>query len=187
MTKRIICPKCSSDNHFGNLKCKECEIELIWITFNVTNVVQDTDPECWQIVSNAGGSFVIPVIEITSVRHELLSSMWFFHKTSGNIWKNRWGLSRRILLRCSFTVFQVWLGVELHRNQKEKMTVDKICRGCIRCKKLFNYGNMDISLRGQMTRRYCNECIVLQHRDESRLYQRRKRLNMRIIWYIHGI
>ena len=64
---------------------------------------------------------------------------------------------------------------------EEKMTVDKICRGCIRCKKLFNYGNMDISLRGQMTRKYCNECIVLQHRDESRLYQRRKRLNMRIM------
>ena len=64
---------------------------------------------------------------------------------------------------------------------EEKMTVDKICRECIRCKNLFNYGNMDISLRGQMTRKYCNECIVLQHRDESKKYQRRKKLNMRII------
>jgi len=29
---------------------------------------------------------------------------------------------------------------------------------------------MDISLRGQMTRRYCDVCKVLQHRDEARAY-----------------
>ena len=50
------------------------------------------------------------------------------------------------------------------------MTVSKVCRGCIRCKKLFHYGNMDISLRGQMTRKYCDVCKVLQHRDEARAY-----------------
>ena len=50
------------------------------------------------------------------------------------------------------------------------MTVDKMCRECIRCKKLFHYGNMDISLRGQMTRKYCLTCKVLQHRDEARVY-----------------
>ena len=50
------------------------------------------------------------------------------------------------------------------------MTVDKMCRACVRCKKLFHYGNMDISLRGQMTRKYCSACKVLQHRDESRVY-----------------
>jgi len=49
-----------------------------------------------------------------------------------------------------------------------------ITRGCIRCKELFSYkGNFGIG-RGTMTRRYCNKCKILQHRDESRLYQRGK-------------
>ena len=50
------------------------------------------------------------------------------------------------------------------------MTVSKLYRACVRCKKLFHYGNMDISLRGQMTRKYCLTCKVLQHRDEARIY-----------------
>ena len=25
MTKRIKCRLCGADNHFGNMKCKECE------------------------------------------------------------------------------------------------------------------------------------------------------------------
>lgn len=28
MTKRLTCPKCGADNHFGNLKCKDCAVEL---------------------------------------------------------------------------------------------------------------------------------------------------------------
>lgn len=28
MTKRLICIKCNCDNHFGNLNCKDCGIEL---------------------------------------------------------------------------------------------------------------------------------------------------------------
>ena len=43
-------------------------------------------------------------------------------------------------------------------------------RKCVRCSISFQYGDMDKSLRGQMTRRYCIMCKVLQHRDESRIY-----------------
>lgn len=25
MTKRLICRKCGTDNHFGNMNCRECE------------------------------------------------------------------------------------------------------------------------------------------------------------------
>ena len=53
---------------------------------------------------------------------------------------------------------------------------DPITKQCVRCDKLFRYGNMDTSLRGQMTRKYCDDCITLQHRDESKLYQRELRL-----------
>ena len=54
-----------------------------------------------------------------------------------------------------------------------------ITRGCVRCKYSFNYkGKLGIG-RGKMTRRYCNQCIILQHRDESREYQRKKRFEMR--------
>lgn len=42
-------------------------------------------------------------------------------------------------------------------------------RGCIRCKEVFEYdGQMGIG-RGKMTRRYCNMCKILQHRDEARI------------------
>ena len=48
--------------------------------------------------------------------------------------------------------------------------MEKMTRGCVRCHKLFQYGDMNKSLRGQMTRRYCDMCKILQHRDESRAY-----------------
>jgi hypothetical protein len=49
-----------------------------------------------------------------------------------------------------------------------------ITRGCVRCKCSFKYeGQLGVG-RGKMTRKYCNECKVLQHRDESRLYQRKR-------------
>jgi hypothetical protein len=50
----------------------------------------------------------------------------------------------------------------------------KICK---RCNKSFHYGDFNKSLQGQMTRKYCDKCKVLQHQDESREYQRQKRLN----------
>ena len=60
-----------------------------------------------------------------------------------------------------------------------------ITRGCIRCKCSFNYeGQLGVG-RGKMTRKYCNECKVLQHRDESRLYQR-KRNAMYEMWLWNG-
>lgn len=60
---------------------------------------------------------------------------------------------------------------------EEKM----ITRGCVRCKEAFEY-NGDYGIgRGTMTKRYCEQCKILQHRDESREYQRRKKLNMCII------
>jgi len=46
----------------------------------------------------------------------------------------------------------------------------KICK---RCNENFTYGDITKSLRGQMTRKYCDGCIVLQHREESKIYQRR--------------
>ena len=56
-----------------------------------------------------------------------------------------------------------------------------ITRGCVRCKELFKYnGNYGVG-RGTMTRRYCDQCKILQHRDEAILYQKRKKLNNTII------
>tara|TARA_R110002020_G_scaffold201501_1_gene404163 strand:- start:552 stop:857 length:306 start_codon:yes stop_codon:yes gene_type:complete len=44
-----------------------------------------------------------------------------------------------------------------------------IIRSCIRCKKVFEYeGQMGVG-RGKMTRRYCDMCKILQHRDEARI------------------
>jgi len=51
-----------------------------------------------------------------------------------------------------------------------KKTESRMTRKCIRCKNIFQYGDMNKSLRGQMTRRYCVGCKVLQHRDEARVY-----------------
>ena len=51
--------------------------------------------------------------------------------------------------------------------------MEKMTRDCVRCHKLFQYGDMNKSLRGQMTRRYCDMCKILQHRDESRIYSLR--------------
>tara|TARA_B110000467_G_scaffold30969_1_gene27895 strand:+ start:288 stop:491 length:204 start_codon:yes stop_codon:yes gene_type:complete len=50
----------------------------------------------------------------------------------------------------------------------------KICK---RCGYDFAYGaNVPIrSLRGLMTRKYCDDCIILQHKDESRTYQAKLR------------
>ena len=56
-----------------------------------------------------------------------------------------------------------------------------ITRGCIRCKESFEY-NGDYGVgRGTMTRRYCDQCRILQHRDEAILYQKRKKLNNTVI------
>ena len=48
-----------------------------------------------------------------------------------------------------------------------------IIRGCVRCKHFFSYnGELGIG-RGTMTRRYCDDCKILNHRDESKRYQRK--------------
>ena len=60
--------------------------------------------------------------------------------------------------------------VNFNKNERELIT-----KVCIRCDKEFEYGDMNKSFRGQMTRKYCDQCKVLQHRDESRLYQRRNK------------
>ena len=50
-----------------------------------------------------------------------------------------------------------------------------ITRGCVRCKCSFTYeGQLGIG-RGSMTRKYCDDCKILQHRDESREYMRRRK------------
>jgi hypothetical protein len=54
----------------------------------------------------------------------------------------------------------------------------KICRECKRCNEKFYYGEIFANLRGRMTRRYCDNCIILQHRDESREYQRKRRAHL---------
>ena len=55
--------------------------------------------------------------------------------------------------------------------------ITSLLKICKRCNKTFRYGNFNKSLQGQMTRKYCNECRIRQHQDESREYQRQKRLN----------
>jgi|21_taG_2_1085346.scaffolds.fasta_scaffold05093_9 hypothetical protein len=42
-------------------------------------------------------------------------------------------------------------------------------RSCIRCKETFDYALDN-------RRKYCDDCRVLQHRDESKIYQRELRL-----------
>ena len=45
-----------------------------------------------------------------------------------------------------------------------------ITRGCVRCKELFEY-NGDYGVgRGTMTRRYCDQCKVLQRRNGCKIY-----------------
>lgn len=56
-----------------------------------------------------------------------------------------------------------------------------ITRGCVRCKELFEYNGYYGVGRGTMTRRYCDKCKILQHRDEAILYQKRKKLNNTVI------
>tara|TARA_R100000963_G_C4622645_1_gene89728 strand:- start:822 stop:1022 length:201 start_codon:yes stop_codon:yes gene_type:complete len=66
--------------------------------------------------------------------------------------------------------------MELYRNKKEMIE-----RGCIRCKEIFEYEGIIGVGRGNMTRRYCDQCKILQHRDEAILYKKRKKLNNTII------
>lgn len=55
-----------------------------------------------------------------------------------------------------------------------------ITRGCIRCHKKFEYKVNPNEKRGSRTRKYCNHCIILQHADESRAYQRVRRQKIKI-------
>jgi late competence protein required for DNA uptake (superfamily II DNA/RNA helicase) len=55
----------------------------------------------------------------------------------------------------------------------------KIERGCIRCHKTFKYKINMLDQRGSRTRKYCNHCIILNHSDESREYQRIKRAKLK--------
>ena len=60
-----------------------------------------------------------------------------------------------------------------------------ITKYCKRCNDKFMYGDMNKSLVGQMTRKYCDDCITLQHRNESKLYQKALRLyikNSQLAW-----
>ena len=49
---------------------------------------------------------------------------------------------------------------------------------CKRCVKPFPHGKLTLDMRGKSTRKYCDHCKILQHRDESKLYQRKKKLEM---------
>ena len=56
-----------------------------------------------------------------------------------------------------------------------------ITRGCIRCQKSFTYElKNENELRGSKTRKYCNHCIILNHADESREYQRIRRQKIKL-------
>jgi len=44
------------------------------------------------------------------------------------------------------------------------------------CNNIFIYGDITKSLSGQMTRKFCEECKVLRKRNESKIYQRKRRL-----------
>ena len=43
---------------------------------------------------------------------------------------------------------------------------------CKRCNQLFSYTINLLDQRGSRSRKYCDECNILQHQDESRDYQR---------------
>jgi late competence protein required for DNA uptake (superfamily II DNA/RNA helicase) len=45
------------------------------------------------------------------------------------------------------------------------MIVEQITKYCKRCNIKFKFGDMDKSLQGQMARKYCDNCIVLQQVD----------------------
>ena len=49
---------------------------------------------------------------------------------------------------------------------------------CKRCNHLFLYNVNLLDQRGIRTRKYCDECKVLQHQDESRQYQRKLKQGM---------
>tara|TARA_R110002096_G_scaffold318234_1_gene512644 strand:- start:164 stop:349 length:186 start_codon:yes stop_codon:yes gene_type:complete len=56
------------------------------------------------------------------------------------------------------------------------MTV-QITKYCKRCKGKFMYGDMSRTLQGQMSRKYCDECNILQGEDHRRNeYARKKQL-----------
>ena len=42
--------------------------------------------------------------------------------------------------------------------------VEQITKYCKRCKGKFMYGDMSKSLSGQMSRKYCDDCIPLQYK-----------------------
>jgi len=50
----------------------------------------------------------------------------------------------------------------------DRTCMNKITKYCKRCKVKFMYGNMDIALSGQMSRKYCDDCIILQSKDYSK-------------------
>ena len=56
-----------------------------------------------------------------------------------------------------------------------------ITRGCIRCHESFTYKvKNENELRGSKTRKYCDRCIILNHADESREYQRIRRQKIKL-------
>ena len=53
---------------------------------------------------------------------------------------------------------------------------------CIRCSQTFDH---EIYLHGN--RKYCNDCKVMKHREESKLYQRELRLHIKKYYEEGGI
>ena len=51
---------------------------------------------------------------------------------------------------------------------------------CKRCNQLFPYAINLLDQRGSRTRKYCDECIILQHADESKLYQKELRYKIKL-------
>jgi hypothetical protein len=45
--------------------------------------------------------------------------------------------------------------------------VEPITKHCIRCTKKFQYGDMTKALSGQMSRKYCDTCRILQRKENG--------------------
>jgi hypothetical protein len=46
--------------------------------------------------------------------------------------------------------------------------IEPITKTCIRCSEKFQFGDMTKALSGQMTRKYCDSCRVLQRKENGR-------------------
>ncbi len=58
MTKRLVCESCGSDNHFGNLNCKDCGNQL-WIRVKLPSYSLRSELLYWMVAGLVLGSWLV--------------------------------------------------------------------------------------------------------------------------------